>query len=155
MPTEVTIHEAAASDWQLIADGNIAMASESEGKTLPRALVEAGVRAALADADKGRYFVARVDGEPAGQLFVTREWSDWRNGWFWWIQSVHVLPAYRRRGVYRALHDHVRSLAHQAGNVCGIRLYVERHNERAIATYHAMQMTDAGYALFEEDWSAG
>jgi GNAT superfamily N-acetyltransferase len=155
MPTEITIHEAIPSDWRIIADNNIAMAAESESKTLPREVVEAGVRAALADSDKGRYFLAQVDGRTVGQLLVTREWSDWRNGWFWWIQSVYVVPEHRRRGVYRQLHEHVRGLAHEAKDICGIRLYVERNNHRAIETYHAMGMTDAGYALFEEDWSHG
>ncbi|MCB9849813.1 MAG: GNAT family N-acetyltransferase [Phycisphaerales bacterium] len=131
------------------------MAQESEGKPLSHAIVEAGVKAALADGNKGRYFIAEVDGAPAGQAMVTREWSDWRDGWFWWIQSVYVLPGYRRRGVYRRLHDHIRDAARGADGVCGLRLYVEVGNTPAQETYRAVGMADAGYRLFEEDWSTG
>jgi ribosomal protein S18 acetylase RimI-like enzyme len=152
-PADIKVRAARTADTAAIAAGNRAMAGESEGKHLDPAVVAAGVSAALADADKGRYFIAEVGGRVAGQAMVTREWSDWRNGWFWWIQSVYVAPEFRRRGVYRALHGHIRAAARSAGDVAGIRLYVEKANTPAQATYRAMGMIDAGYLLFEDDWS--
>jgi len=155
MRSEIVIRAAKADDWQRLADGNTAMARESEGKMLDAARIASGVRAVLADADKGRYYIAEIDGSYAGQAMVTREWSDWRDGWFWWFQSVYVLPEHRRRGAFRGLYHHVRAAAKAAGNVCGLRLYVERENHAALKTYRALNMVDAGYALMEEDWSAG
>ena len=155
MNCEIVIRDAKPDDWTRLADGNIAMASESEGKKLDAATIASGVRAVLADADKGRYFIAEIDGSHAGQAMVTREWSDWRDGWFWWFQSVYVLSEHRRRGVFRGLYCHVRAAAKAAGNVRGLRLYVERENHTALETYRALDMIDAGYALMEEDWSAG
>jgi ribosomal protein S18 acetylase RimI-like enzyme len=153
--SDILVREAFDADFALLANGNMAMAVESEGKPLAQAIVEAGVRAALADPDKGRYFVAEFGGTSAGQAMVTREWSDWRNGWFWWIQSVYIALEYRRRGVYRALHEHIRAAAVAERDVVGLRLYVETGNAIAQKTYHALGMRDAGYRLFEEDWSAG
>ena len=102
---------------------------------------------------RGFYVLAGVAGEPAGCLLVTREWSDWRCGWFWWIQSVYVLPQARRSGVFRALFRHVEQLAAADPAVCGIRLYVERENERAQATYRHCGLDDAGYVVMEVDYT--
>jgi GNAT superfamily N-acetyltransferase len=137
----------------LLIAGNLAMALESEGRRLDRETVSEGVRAALADPVRGRYFVAETGGAPAGQAMVTAEWSDWRNGWFWWIQSVYVILEHRRKGVFRAIYRHIHDEARQAGDVCGLRLYVEQDNEPALATYQALGMQVCGYRLCEEDWS--
>jgi ribosomal protein S18 acetylase RimI-like enzyme len=144
------VRPARAGDRDVIAAFNAAMAVETEGRRLNEATLRRGVERALADAARGSYFVAELEGEIAGCLLVTREWSDWRDGWFWWIQSVYVRPEDRGRGVYAALHGHVRSAAVEAGDVVGLRLYVERHNERAQRTYRRLAMRDAGYLLFEE-----
>jgi ribosomal protein S18 acetylase RimI-like enzyme len=149
----LTIRPATASDADFLANGNAAMALETEHKRLDPSVVGAGVRAALADSSKGRYFVAEVNGVRVGQLMFTYEWSDWRNGTFWWIQSVYVLPAARRGGVFRGLFRHVEQLAAQDPSVCGIRLYVERENIRAQATYRHCGLQDAGYAVMEVDYS--
>ena len=149
----LTIRPATASDANFLARGNAAMALETEHKRLDPSVVDAGVRAALADSSKGRYFVAELDSAPVGQLMFTYEWSDWRNGTFWWIQSVYVLPAARRGGVFRALFRHVEQLAAQDPSVCGIRLYVERENVRAQATYRHCGLQDAGYAVMEIDYT--
>ena len=153
MADNIKIRKGLLSDSTLLADNNIAMALESEGKKLNRGLIEEGVRQAISDPAKATYYIAEIDGEFAGQTMVTTEWSDWRNGWFWWIQSVYTAPAYRRRGVYRTLYEHIKEQARQAGNVCGIRLYVERENSIAIKAYDNLGMVDAGYVLMEEDWS--
>jgi GNAT superfamily N-acetyltransferase len=143
------IRPALPADADFLAHGNAAMALETEHKCLDPAVVGAGVRAALSDAAKGRYFVAERDGVPVGQLMITCEWSDWRNGTFWWIQSVYVLPEARRAGVFRALYRHLEQIAADDATICGIRLYVERENSRAQATYTHCGMGDAGYVIME------
>jgi len=149
----ITVRPATADDADFLAHGNAAMALETEHKRLDPAVVGAGVHAALADPAKGRYFIAESDGRRVGQLMFTYEWSDWRNGTFWWIQSVYVLPEARRNGVFRALFRHVEQLAESDPAVCGIRLYVERENDRAQATYRHCGLHDAGYAVMEVDYT--
>jgi GNAT superfamily N-acetyltransferase len=129
------------------------MALEAEHKRLDPTTVAGGVRAVLEDPAKGRYFVAERAGRPVGQLMITCEWSDWRNGCFWWIQSVYVLPAARRAGVFRALFGNLEQAAQSDGGVCGIRLYVERDNERARETYRRCGLGDVGYVVMEVDYS--
>ena len=115
-------------------------------------VVRLGVATILADASLGFYLVAEIDGNPAGQLMVTYEWSDWRNGLFWWIQSVYVRPEFRRRGVYRALHRHVAEAAQAAGGVCGLRLYVEQENTTAQQVYESLEMHRTRYQMYEVEF---
>ena len=146
----VRVREARPSDRDVLVDFARAMAHETEGKQLSLETIRPGVSAFLADPARGRAFVVESAGEVVATLYLTFEWSDWRNGFFWWIQSVYVRPAQRRRGHYRRLHDHVRTLARQAGNVCGLRLYVERENRNAQATYRDLGMRETDYLLYEE-----
>jgi ribosomal protein S18 acetylase RimI-like enzyme len=150
----ITIRDARPADAAIIIAFNAALARETEGKTLYPRLIEPGVHTLLADPLKGRYFIAERGGQVVGQTMVTYEWSDWRNGTFWWIQSVYVAPAHRRSGVFRALHAHLLALAQSDPTVCGIRLYVEHHNAHALRTYLALGMVDSGYALLEQDFRA-
>ena len=152
MTDAIRLRRARPADDGFIAASNAAMALESEGRALDAATLRAGAAAVLADAALGFYLVAEVDGRPAGQLLVTFEWSDWRNGLFWWIQSVYVRPEYRRRGVYRALHRYVESAARAAGNVCGLRLYVEVDNAAAQAVYREMGMSPTRYYMYESEF---
>src|SRR5690606_619853 len=110
-----------------ISDFNTRLAAETEQKTLNPATIEAGVRALLADPTLGRYFLAVRDGRPIGQMMHTREWSDWRAGEIWWLQSVYVVPDARQQGVFRALYQHLDTLARAVPSVVGLRLYVEEH----------------------------
>lgn len=144
------IRPATLSDLTDIVEFNLAMALETEGLRLLPEVLTAGVRAVLADASRGRYFVAESAGRLAGGLLITTEWSDWRNGHFWWIQSVYVRPEFRRQGIYQRLHQHIRGLCLADPGVCGLRLYVERHNLRAQETYQRQGMTPTAYLLFEE-----
>ncbi len=144
----ITIRDATAADADTVVSFNAAMAEETESKTLDRSVLTPGVTAVLDDAERGRYWVADIDGVAVGQVMVTREWSDWRNAWFWWLQSVYVAPDHRRRGVFRALYEHVREQARAAG-ACGLRLYVEHENSGAADTYRALGMADADYAMLE------
>jgi len=150
----VTIRRATVADADYIVGFNTALAAESEGKTLDAKTITDGVRAALTDPARSLYFVAEIDGEVVGQTMVTFEWSDWRNAFFWWIQSVYVDSRFRRRGVFRALHDQVRREARSRPDVCGLRLYVHHDNHRAMNTYAHLGMPQCDYFMCEEDWSA-
>lgn len=143
---------ATPADAATIVDFNAAMAEETEHVTLGRDRLAAGVSAVFADPHKGFYLVAERSGVIAGQMMITYEWSDWRNGNFWWIQSVYVHPAHRRQGVFRALFHHVQSLATTTAGVCGLRLYVETGNEAAQETYRRLGMKQAPYRMFEIDF---
>lgn len=155
--TVIRVREAAMADAAWLADCASAMALETEGKRLHPEVVRAGVEAGLADPARARYFIAMHDahagkdtlGAPAGTLMFTHEWSDWRNGDWWWIQSVYVLPAGRWHGVFSALYRHVQGLARATDGVIGLRLNVEHANAAAQATYRALGMRDAGYRVYE------
>jgi GNAT superfamily N-acetyltransferase len=147
----VTIRRATAADAPTIVEFNRLLAEESESKRLDLATLRAGVAAALADPDrKGPYFLA-VDGDRIlGQLQITFEWSDWRNGWAWWIQSVYVRPEARRGGVFRALYKHVHQLAKRQPDVIALRLYVDRDNHVAQQTYRDMGMEEMNYFMLQK-----
>lgn len=149
-----SVRDARADDLDAIVRSNLALASETEGKVLDRATLARGVAAALADPDRLRYWVAEVDGRVVGQAAVTREWSDWRNGWIWWFQSVYVAADSRGLGIFRALHARIRAEAHAEPDVIGLRLYVEHDNEPAQRTYQALGMVPGGYQVYEEIWPA-
>jgi ribosomal protein S18 acetylase RimI-like enzyme len=142
------IRSATPDDGEIIASYNSRMAEETEGRPLRHDVIGPGVAKLLADDSKGRYWVAVSDSEVIGQIMITYEWSDWRDGLFWWIQSVYIHPDYRRVGVFSALYRHVESLARQ-DKACGLRLYVEQANERAQKTYVALGMFDPNYRVME------
>jgi ribosomal protein S18 acetylase RimI-like enzyme len=146
----LSIRRATPADLAVVVEFNRRLAEESEGLALDPRVLTAGVAAALADPGrKGPYFLAEEGGAVLGQLGVTFEWSDWRNGWMWWVQSVYVRPAARRRGVFRALYEHVRGAARADPEVVGLRLYVEQDNRDAQGTYERLGMVRTGYLLFE------
>jgi ribosomal protein S18 acetylase RimI-like enzyme len=138
------------SDREVLIAFNVEMARETEGRELSLETLHAGVTALLADPTRGRVFVVESEGEVVATLMLTLEWSDWRNGYFWWIQSVYVSPAHRRRGHYRRLHEHVRRLAAADPEACGLRLYVEAANRAAQSTYEVLGMHETRYRLYEE-----
>jgi len=143
------IRDATLADGATIADYNSRMAEETEGHVLDQDTIGKGVAALLADVKKGRYWVAESGGRIIGQLMVTYEWSDWRNGVLWWIQSVYVHPEFRRERVFSALYRHVESLALAEPGVSGLRLYVEQDNKRAQRTYEALGMVKTSYIVME------
>lgn len=147
----VQIREAALPDLETIVTFNAAIAHETESRQLDLEVLRAGVKRALSDPALCHYFVAEVGREVAGQTMVTFEWSDWRNGLFWWIQSVYVDERFRRRGVFRALHEHVRTLAKAKGAI-GLRLYVDKTNRSAQETYARLGMPTTDYFVCEETW---
>jgi ribosomal protein S18 acetylase RimI-like enzyme len=139
-------------DAPVIAAFNAALARETEALELDADRLLTGVRAVLDDPAKGFYLVAVQDGRVIGQLMITYEWSDWRNGVFWWVQSVYVSPAARGRGAYRKLHSELLRRAQEQGGVCGVRLYVERRNEAAKGAYAKLGMSATAYEMWEEDF---
>jgi ribosomal protein S18 acetylase RimI-like enzyme len=145
----LTIRRASAADTDVLVAFNQALAQESEGKSLDPNVLRAGVAAGLTDPAKALYFVAEDNGTVLGQLMVTTEWSDWRNGWMWWIQSVYVRPEARRAGVFRTLYEHVYQAACAEAGVIGLRLYVEHANDSAQQTYRRLGMDQTGYLVFE------
>jgi len=145
-----TIRKAVFSDAAVIAEFNQNMAWETEDKQLISDLVLAGVNSLLANPAYGFYLVAEIEGQVVGSLMITTEWSDWRNGVFWWVQSVYIRPEFRRQGIYRKLYAAVKTLAAEQGNVCGFRLYVEKDNQKAQATYHSLGMEVTDYLIYEE-----
>lgn len=128
------------------------MGKETEGIELDMDILKCGIHSILSDQNKGFYILAEVDGKVVGQLMITYEWSDWRCGFFWWIQSVYILPEYRQQGVFRNLYEHVHNLAYADKSVCGLRLYVDRNNERAQKAYKNLGMTQSHYEMFEVEF---
>ena len=147
--TAWSIRPAGAADVPRLRDWAVAMALETEHKRLDPDTVESGIRAVLDEPRRGAYFIAERAGAPGGTLMLTYEWSDWRNGDWWWIQSVYVDPACRRQGCYAALYRHVFEAAKATPRVCGLRLYVEHNNAGAQRTYESLGMVDAGYRMYE------
>jgi GNAT superfamily N-acetyltransferase len=143
------LRRATPADAPVIVEFNRRLAEESEGKTLDLPVLAAGVAACLADPTKALYFVAEDGGRVVGQVMLTYEWSDWRNGWIWWIQSVYVVPEQRRRGVFRALFEHVCRQAREDPHVVALRLYVEEENHGAREIYAHLGMEPTGYRVLE------
>ncbi len=146
----MNIRLAAPQDAYHFVEFNKAMAFETEGKTLDDPVVEAAVNAIVDDPNKGFYVVAEDEGKIVGGLLITYEWSDWRNAWWWWIQSVFIRPEARGKRVYSQLNDFVKQLARDAGNVYGIRLYVETENVHAQRVYENVGMEQSKYLMYHE-----
>lgn len=144
------IRMAVTKDAGAMVRFNQAMALETEGKTLDGAILQKGVESVFADPSKGFYVVAEESDGIIGGLMVTFEWSDWRNGWFWWIQSVYVLPEHRGKSIYSKLYEFVKAKASGEANVCGFRLYVEKENEHAQKVYEKLGMEKTYYLMYEE-----
>ena len=148
--SSIKIRQASEDDFSDLVRFNLEMALETEGRKLDAETLKAGVKGIFEDATRGFYLVAEIDGVTTGSLMVTKEWSDWRNGDFWWIQSVYVLPEYRRQGVFRQLYEEARGRAKADDGVCGCRLYVETENQSARQVYLKHGFVETGYLLFED-----
>ena len=145
----IEIRQAVSADAEKLVDFNIALCRETEQRDLDRVTVSEGVRRFVSEPARGRYFVALIAGEVVGQTAHTFEWSDWRNGEIWWIQSVYVHPRHRGRGVFSALFAHIKELGEKDAECCGIRLYMERENETARQSYLRLGFIESGYEVFE------
>ena len=147
---DYTIARGEVDDIESIVQFQAKMAMESEGTTLDQVKVTKGVTAAMNDESKGIYWIAKVNGKAIGSLMVTREWSDWNNEWYWWIQSVYVLPEYRKHGVYKAMYSTLKEVARE-NKVSQIRLYVDKTNHPAQQVYQRLGMHESHYLMYEEN----
>jgi GNAT superfamily N-acetyltransferase len=147
---EIVVRRATLDDSGILSQFNMSMAKETEGRRLDQTSVNAGVKQLFLDSQQGFYLVAEIGGPACGSLMITYEWSDWRNGLFWWIQSVYVEPAARRNGVFTALYQCVKQMAQNDASACGLRLYMEQDNLPARAVYMAMGMETTPYQVFED-----
>jgi ribosomal protein S18 acetylase RimI-like enzyme len=150
---DVEIREARPGDAPVIVDFQIRMARSTEDLELDHPTVTRGVAAVFADPAKGTYWVAEADGRVVGSLLTTFEWSDWRNGTVLWIQSVYVLPEWRRRGVYKSLYEHLKRQVERSPDLRGLRLYVDQRNTAAQQVYERLGMTKEHYQMYE--WLKG
>lgn len=146
----MNIRLAHRDDTDALIEFNHAMAMETEGKGLDRDILRPGVEAVFSDHNRGFYVVAGDDDHIVGGLMVTSEWSDWRNAWFWWIQSVYIKPEARGQHLYSRMYEFVKERARDAGDVCGFRLYVETDNSHARSVYDAVGMSASHYLMYEE-----
>ncbi len=146
----IVIRRATLADIARITQFNINIAKETENLNLNPRVVESGVEKLISNPNLGFYLVAASDDQIIGSLMITTEWSDWRCGQFWWIQSVYVLSDFRKQGLYGRLYSKVKELAQQDGNVCGFRLYVEQDNVVAQKAYRKYGMHQTAYRMFEE-----
>lgn len=147
----IFIRNAQPGDIDLIARFNCNLAKETEDFDLDQDLIRSGVKAIFDDPSKGQYFIAESDGIVIGQTAVTTEWSDWRNGYWWWIQSVYITQDARKRGVFRALYEHIKQEAQKADAV-GLRLYVDQSNKAAQNTYRNLGMDESHYQFYEAEF---
>jgi GNAT superfamily N-acetyltransferase len=145
----LSIRLAGPDDAAIVTEFSLACARDSEGLVLDTTRVRAGVQAVLADAMRGRYYLAENEPRPIGQIMITGEWSDWRNAWIWWLQSVYVHPEHRRQGIFRALLEHIEAEARRE-SVALLRLYVDRNNGPAERTYLARGFGFAHYQMLEK-----
>jgi len=152
-PLAVSIRDATPGDVATIVEFNRLLALESENQLLDEPTLRRGVARALESTECCRYFLAESAGRVVGQLMITYEWTDWRDGVFWWLQSVYVERPARRQGVFLALAEHVKAIASQTPDVRGLRLYVEQHNHAAQETYRRLGLRPSGHILYEDDWS--
>lgn len=144
----VSIRKASLNDAPAIIEFQKKMAWETEKLELRDDLINPGVNAVFSDSSKGEYYVAEADGKVIASLLITREWSDWRNTFVWWFQSVYVLPDFRQQGVFKAMFRFVKDEALKNG-AAGLRLYVEKNNITAQKTYERLGMNDKHYSMFE------
>lgn len=143
------IRKATIKDVDFIVRAQLLMANETEGIELDKPTVTKGVSAVLSNNSKGQYYVAEIDKMVVSSLLTTFEWSDWRNGTILWIQSVYVLPKYRRKGVYRNMYSYIKEMVFNNNNLSGIRLYADKSNSTAQKTYKTLGMSPDHYVTFE------
>lgn len=148
----IQIREGRPEDAAVIAEYNQCMALETEGKELDSKTLGKGAEQGLLQPHKCRYFVAESGNQVIGQAMVTYEWSDWRNGDLWWIQSVYVHPDHRRQGIFKKIYQHIETLAREDAKVRGLRLYVEEENAAGQAVYKKLGMSHAGYHVYEKEF---
>ncbi len=148
----IEIRIADVTDLDIITANNIEMSQEAENETFDPSTISHGVEEVLHNAHLGWYYLAEIDGNNVGQIMIRREWSDWRNGYFWWIQSVFVHKEHRKKGLYTSFHEHVVTRAKNMGAV-GLRLCVDSKDKYTQKVYEQLGIKNSHYLFYEEDWS--
>jgi len=143
------IRKANIEDLEIIVKFNYNLAKQTEDLELDLEILTEGVAAILNDPEKGQYYVYVIDNKVVGQIMHTYEWSDWRNGTFFWVQSVYVDEGHRRKGIFKELYNHVKQICDNDEGIAGIRLYVEKENFNAKATYKSLGMHECNYHMYE------
>jgi len=151
----IHIRPAILEDYTLIAENNRKMAWETEEKILEGETIQKGAYEGIKKSNRCRFFLAEIGGKVVGQAMVAYEWSDWRNGEFWWIHSVYVNPENRKQGVFKKIYEFIEALAKSNPEVCGLRLYVENENINAQNVYSKLGLKDARYKIFEKEFGKG
>lgn len=146
---DVEIRKAEISDILIIKGFQLLLALESEGISLDQDILQKGIQAVFDDGEKGQYYLAVKEGKAIATLLITREWSDWRNGTVWWIQSVYVEKQHRKSGVFKKMYEYLKNAVIEDSSVRGLRLYVDNHNENAQAVYRQLGMDGNHYRFFE------
>lgn len=143
------LRQAHPQDANTIARFQRQMARETEALDLNADTVAKGVQSVFEDTTRGVYHVAEVEGRVIASLLITYEWSEWRNGQVWWIQSVYVEKDYRGQGIFKQLYTYIQSLANSDDQICGIRLYVDNTNQAAQKVYQRIGMNGDHYKVYE------
>ena len=145
----INVRFATPEDAVDIVEFQLRMAWETEELELNPDVVSKGVAAGFDDSSKGRYIVAEYDGEVVASMMLTPEWSDWRNNTFLWIQSVYVMPDFRKVGIFRRMYEFVNVMVENSPEYAGLRLYVEVNNRIAQEVYTKLGMDGEHYRMFE------
>ena len=149
MAPGILVRKADESDISTLIEYNRALADETENISLETGVLRLGIEKAL-DLKDCHYFVAERDGKIVGQTMITSEWSDWRNGVMWWMQSVYVHPDYRKRGVFQSIFKYIETLAANDPEVKALRLYVMQDNHTGQSAYRNLGMKNSGYVVYEK-----
>ena len=143
------IRKGTTNDLNCIVNFTLNLAKETESKELNKEVVKKGVLKILEGEIQGEYFVCEINGEIAGQIMILYEWSDWRNGYFIWIQSVYVDSKYRNKGVFKTMFDHIKDFCSSNSEFLGLRLYVDKNNKNAMEAYSKAGMYESNYKFYQ------
>jgi len=149
MVKNIFVREANVSDIPTLVNYNRALAYETENIALDEKILRLGIEKVL-ELEDCQYFVAELNGKIVGQSMITSEWSDWRNGVMWWMQSVYVDPSHRQRGVFQSILKYIEALVEKHQEVKGLRLYVKQDNKVGISAYESLGIKNSGYVIHEK-----
>lgn len=145
----MVVREAKLADIPTLLDFQLKMALETENVQLEIQPLTQGMQKLFRDPTKGKYYVAVDNDEVIGCLMTTSEWSEWRCGTIYWIQSVYVAASHRKKGVFKQMYQHIQQLVTEDPDLKGIRLYVDKSNAGARHVYEGLGMNGEHYTVFE------
>jgi RimJ/RimL family protein N-acetyltransferase len=146
----LTIQKANRTHLDALVEFQQGLASETENLSLDNDTLRKGLSTLFDDPSKGVYFVVLDGDTPVGCHLITYEWSEWRNGMVWWMQSVYITKAYRQQGVFRMMFDNIMRIIDETPGLLGLRLYVDKSNEKAMRVYESLGMDGSHYTVYEK-----